>query len=120
MTAFLQQGSTVSSAPDGCVRVTGKLPLSFGSPRTRQIDRMQPLGICIRVMLGRKQLAWVPLRPDSIQSNGRVELPGPADLDHVEVAGERWLKRLVGGVIQHDASYRIVDGGYAAGEYKRD
>jgi len=54
----------------------------------------------------------------SVQPDGRVEVPGPADFDHVELAGQCRRERRVGSVAFHDAPYRFVDFRHAAGKHE--
>ena len=43
-------------------------------------------------------------------------MPGSANLDDVEVAGQPGREGLIGGVALHDFPYRVVDGRHAAGK----
>src|SRR5574343_321159 len=45
-------------------------------------------------------------------------MPGPANLDHVVVAGKGWLEWLIGGMCLNDASHSIINGRHAAGTDK--
>jgi hypothetical protein len=51
----------------------------------------------------------------SIQPGGRIELLGPADLDHIEFTGERRLERQIGRLALHDAADRLIKRRQAAG-----
>ena len=55
-------------------------------------------------------------RRSSVQPDGRVEVPGSADFDHVELAGQRRRERLVGPLAFHDAPYRFIDFRHATGD----
>src|SRR5262245_170167 len=55
----------------------------------------------VRTMIPR----WLP----SVQPDGRIEVPGSADFDHMALAGQRRRKRCVGLLVLHDPSYRVID-----------
>jgi transcriptional regulator with XRE-family HTH domain len=57
-----------------------------------------------------------PAAGASVEPNGIVEVPDPADFDHVEVAGQPRRERLVVRLALHDAPYRLVDFRHAARE----
>ena len=50
----------------------------------------------------------------SVPPDRDVEVPGPADFDHVELADQARREGLVVGLTLHDAPYRFVDGRHAA------
>ena len=52
----------------------------------------------------------------SVQLDGRVEVPGSADFNHVELAGQGRRERWVGPLAFHDAPYRFIDFRHATGD----
>ncbi len=56
-----------------------------------------------------------PYLLQSVQPDGRVDVPGPADFDHVELAGQSRRERWVHMALD-DAPYRFIDFRHATGE----
>jgi hypothetical protein len=74
-------------------------------------DRRNRLGTQANALRNRLTPVTVP----SVQPDRDVEVPGSANLDHVELAGHARREYLVGRLALNDASYRFVDGRHAAG-----
>ena len=54
----------------------------------------------------------------SVQPDGIVEVPGPADFNHVVLAGQCGRERLVVLVALHDAPYRVINLRHATGDHE--
>ena len=58
-------------------------------------------------------------RHPSVQPDGVVEVPGPADFNHVVLAGQCGRERLEVLVALHDAPYRVINLRHATGDHER-
>ena len=58
------------------------------------------------------------VRHSSVQPDGRVEVPGSTDFNHVELSGQFRREYWVGSMAFHDAPYRFIDFRHATGAHE--